>query len=216
MKTRIVIALALALAGCKQQAPQVSGEPTVPDHWTPTTPGDRGPGSIDPLPAAGEGKLAHRLSVEQLRNSLPALFGGDTWTVQQGNNPRNQAPALVVLSRTLGEADYIQSTQNNEDPTPLFAKFMDDMAGDVCRKAVNRDQAESGEKLVIKSPGDPDENLRFLRLKLHGLYVPPGSSEGITELRRLYDEVLADTGSAGEGWYTVCVAMLSAPEMMAY
>ena len=42
-----------------------------------------------------------------------------------------------VLSRTLGEADYVEVTENNVEATPLFAKFMDDMAAQVCSKALD-------------------------------------------------------------------------------
>jgi hypothetical protein len=155
------------------------------------------------------------MSVDQLRRSIPMLFGGITWTVDVQGRPVN---VFDSLSRTLGEADYIQVTESNGDPNPLFAKFMDDMAGQVCGQAVARDgqTPEASSRLVVREPGDPEANLRFLRLKLHGIYVPEGSTEGLGELRGLYEDILGDTGDAAQAWVGVCVAMLTSPEFMAY
>ena len=187
-----------------------TGEPVFDDMYTHANPASKGPAVLDPEDDAG--KEARRISVEQLRNSIPALFGGITWTFQAG---REQGNAFDLLSRTLGEPDYIAVTTENRDPSPLFAKYMDDMAGDVCGKAIARDQAGGQEKLVMVVD-DVDANLRFLRLKLHGIWVPDGSMEGLGDLRQLYDGVYGQTNDAAEAWLGVCVAMLTAPEMMAY
>lgn len=191
-------------------------EPTYGDHWTPTQPAPRGSASLGPESASAGDRVAHRLSVDQVRRSVPALFGGETWTVGNG---RNTSVGFDALARTLGEPDYIQSTTNNLDASPLFAKYMDDMAGDVCNKAVTRDRGATSpsEKLVVRHPTDVDQNLRFLRLKLHGILVPDGSTAGLDELRSLYEAVTRDAGGdVNQGWFAVCVAMLTAPEFMAY
>lgn len=221
-----------ALGGCDKK-PKAQAN-TIPDHWTQQNPADRGPGSLDPSnpgdPTGGPttdppqgrtggGKLARRISVDQLRGSIPALFGGITWSVPRGGN---QPPALQfeALSRTLGEADYVQATENNLEPSSLFAKFMDDMAGDLCKKAIDRDKDRAAppgtEKLIIHNETDVDANLRWMRLKFHGIHVPESSTAGIEELRRLYDDVLSDTAKVEDAWYGVCVAVLTAPEFMAY
>jgi hypothetical protein len=187
------------------------GEQIHGDAWDPNDPSPIGPAVLTPG-EAGSGKSARRMSVDQLRRSIPALFGGETWTIQIN---RLEGTAFDLLARTLGEPDYIQVTEANEDPSPLFAKFMDDMAGDVCGKAIERDQTGTGEKLVMRHE-DVDANLRFLRLKLHGIYVPDGSMEGLGDLRQLHDELLADGNDPGNAWFGVCVAMLTAPELMAY
>lgn len=222
-------AVTSVLAGCesKTQAPLGADkrgggtngggsgeEQTFADHWTQAIPTQEGTGTLDPNNLA-EGKHARRVSVDQLRNSIPALFGGLTWTIPVG---RNQVNGFDALSRTLGEADYIQATASNLDASPLFAKFMDDMAGDVCTKAIARDRTtpNASDRLVIRDRADVDGTLRFLRLKLHQIPVPDGSTEGLEELRQLYDDILRDTNDADTAWTGVCVAMITAPEFMAY
>ena len=208
-------------------SPSSPGEPTFDDHWNPqdpTEPADERKGSMRPASFTAsrhaarqprDGKAARRLTVAQLRASIPALFGGLTWT---NNNRPTGTVMFNSLSRTLGEADYLGQTEENREPNPIFFKFMDDMAGQVCTNAVAADTARTvaSERVVKPFAEDPDRNLRFLRLKLHGIHVPAGSTEGLTELRKLYDDVLADTRSADQAWSAVCVAMLTAPGFMAY
>lgn len=214
--------LALALWACDAQAPNTTTpdpvivpyvDPTVPDHWTPTSPVDQGPIDLEPPTAPLEGRVGRRINIDQLRRSIPALFDGITWTIGTGRNLR---VGFDQLSGSLGEADYIQATNENLEPTPLFAKFMDDMAGDVCAKAVARDATKpEGDRVVIASDSDVAASLRFLRLKLHGLYVPPGSTEGLEPYLELHQR-LQDSDGATTAWTGVCVAMLTAPEMMTY
>jgi hypothetical protein len=205
----------LLLIGCDASAPNLPTEtppPTVPDHWTTVTPDGRVPATIDPVAAPVEGKIARRLSVDQLRQSIPALFDGITWTTRG----REQNVMFDALSKTLGEPDYLGITAENLDASPLFAKFMDDMAGDVCTKAVARDESRPvGDRVLIIDDTDVAKSLRVLRLKLHGLYVPEGSSEGLEDYLVLHQSV-ATTEGASEAWKTVCVAMLTAPELMIY
>ena len=195
-------------------SPTAIPEPSFDDHWTQTAPDDHGPGDLTPV-IVREGKSAQRLSVSQLRASIPALFGGLTWTNGSRTNPLIM---FNTLSRTLGEADYVGVTAENRQPNPIFAKFMDDMAGQVCKGAVTADAAASGStpKSVVLYGTDVDKNLRYLRLKLHGVYVPDTSTEGLGELHQLYDDIMADTHDANQAWTGVCVAMLTAPEFMAY
>ncbi|MBK6686135.1 MAG: hypothetical protein IPG45_16800 [Deltaproteobacteria bacterium] len=212
---------ALTLWGCDVQAPNTTPDPvivpyvdpTVPDHWTPTTPTDQGPVDLDPPQAPLEGKVARRITIDQLRQSIPALFDGITWTIGTGRNARE---GFDQLSGSLGEADYIQATNENLEPTPLFAKFMDDMAGDVCAKAVARDATKpEGDRVVVASDSDVAASLRFLRLKLHGIYVPAGNTEGLEPYLELHQRLFESDG-ANTAWIGVCVAMLTAPEMMTY
>jgi hypothetical protein len=213
----LILLGAASIVACdaKQPTTPPNTDPMFQDHWSDTNPNDRGPGTIDPaMGAENEGKVARRLSVDELRRSIPEIFGGITWTVPVG---RNEQIGFNALSRTLGEADYIQSTVNNLDPTPLFLKFMDDMAGDVCQKAVDRDvMTPSPSDRILTRETDVDSNLRYLRLKLHGLHVPAGSMDGLEELRALYDDISSATGDTNQAWFGVCVAMVTAPEFMAY
>lgn len=220
MKSISIFILApLFAVACNAQNPETTpppgGDPMFRDHWTDTSPDNRGPGSVDPVVRAdSEGKVARRLSVDELRRSIPEIFGGITWTVPVG---RNEAVGFDQLSRTLGEADYIQSTVNNLDPTPLFLKFMDDMAGDVCEKAILQDAGTTrpADRIIVRET-NIDANLRYLRLKLHGLHVADDAMDGLVELRALYDDIVAESGDPNDGWFGVCVAMVTAPEFLAY
>jgi hypothetical protein len=214
--TIFAVSTLLACDAKPTNTPPPNTDPMFQDHWSDANPDDRGVGTVDPVAAKEtEGKVARRLSVDELRRSIPALFDGITWTVPIGRNM--QGVGFNALSRTLGEADYIQSTVNNLDPTPLFFKFMDDMAGDVCEKAIARDvMTPSPSDRIIMREADVDSNLRYLRLRLHGLQVANDSLDGIEDLRALYDELLTETGEANDAWFGVCVAMVTSPELIAY
>ncbi len=227
MKTRLTSMLGLWLSACallmgcggsdnQSAAPtQVPSEETFEESETEAPVDERGDVPLEPV-VVREGRAARRLSVDHLRRSIPMLFGGITWSVEARNG--REVVLFDGFSRTLGEADYIQVTETNNEPSPLFAKFMDDMAGQVCAKAIERDQdtPQAQDRLVVRHPDDVDANLRFLRLKLHGIYVPEDSTEGLIDLRQLHGEILNDTDDQRQAWLGVCVAMVTAPEFMAY
>lgn len=217
MTTAILLGTTLTLA-CGGGAiaplePDPSATPTPTASPSPS-PSESPHPTMPPEPAITP-RGAQRVTVAHLRRSIPRLFDGITWTNGARNNPR---PMFDVLSRTLGEADYVQATVPNTAPNPIFAKFMDDMAGQVCAQAVAADaQATSVlDKTVTPYGTDTLANLRYLRLKLHGIHVPDGSSEGLEALQALHDEIIAEGGTAADAWTGVCVAMLTAPETMAY
>ena len=196
--------------GC-YEAPSFQPARMMDHHWSPG--GERqveGPAVLHPDDVI-YGKMPRRLRVDQLRRSIPLLFNGITWTDAAGNDQFN------TMVATLGEADYNERYEDETAPSPLFAKFMDDMAGQVCGKAVARDgqQPDAAQRVLVPFPDDVLKNLRFLRLKFHGIYVPEDQTTGLLELRELYRSVQAETGAL-DGWYAVCIAMLTAPEFMTY
>ena len=207
--------LSLSVAGCTTSDPAAVAPPEIrhTDTFEPSGPTPRGPGVLRPG-LDDRGREARRMTVAQLRASIPALFDGVVWEGQVGNL---RAPMFDLLSRTLGEADYLQITQENTDPSPLFAKFMDDMAGMVCSTSVTNDRAKpAADRVVMPYDTDVAANIRWLRLKLHGIYVPEGETDGIEDLVQLHTDITNDTGDADQGWTGVCVAMLTAPEFLAY
>ena len=206
---RLYLACSILLFGFTNSACLDDVLPEHPNTWDSLLPTDHGSVSVYPEEEIF-GKRARRISVDNLRQSIPALFGGITWTNRNGS--QNQ---FDKLSQTLGEADYLNVTQENTEPSPLFAKFMDDMAGNVCEKALEEDGAGTSQHIMMY-PDDVDANLRFLRLKLHGIYVPADSTESLGDLRSLYDDIFALDNDAEKAWYGVCIAMLTAPEFMAY
>jgi hypothetical protein len=185
---------------------------TLPEHpteWNDLLPTDHGEVSVYPQEEVF-GKRARRISVDHLRQSIPALFGGISWT-----NPNGSQNQFDKLSQTLGEADYLNITLENREPSPLFAKFMDDMAGNVCEKALAQDTAGESWHIMVY-PDDVGANLRFLRLKFHGIYVPDDSNESLADLKALYEDILSLTNQPAQAWHGVCIALLTAPEFLAY
>ncbi|MDE0882895.1 MAG: hypothetical protein OSB21_09895 [Myxococcota bacterium] len=184
--------------------------PHFEEHWGTVADVDEGQnwGHPDQVP---QGQMPRRLEVEHLRNSIPLLFDGIQWT------DNLERPMWDVLSRTLGEADYLEITEMNNEPSPLFAKFMDDMAAQVCKKALDRDalNAQAETRLLLRYAGDVKQNLRWLRLKLHGVLVLPGDDSGLAGYDSLHETIVPQAG-VGKAWLGVCMAMLTAPDFLTY
>jgi len=212
------VLLAIGLMACESTTPTTVSDPAAAELWQPTATTQTSAPSAIPVTE----RSTRRVTVDQLRRSLPALFGGETWTYEGTGNGRDARTyqLLDTLSRTLGEADYNEVTTPNVDPSPLFQKFMEDLAAQLCAKGLARD-ADGGsdvEKLIVPYPTDVDANLRFLRLKFHGIYVSEDAetdTDGLDDLRGLYEAIEADTG-ANDAWLGVCIAMVTAPEFLAY
>lgn len=182
-------------------------------------------------PASGG---TQRLSVAQLRQSLPVLLGKDgagvdvTWRI-------GAAVGFDSRSATLGEADYLNRVDDDLEPSPLYLKFMFDMARDGCNRVITADAARgpsakvltrfvSATDTVASNPANVDRNLRALRLQFHGVKVADADDAGIAAYRKLFDDAVkaaagAATPNAGhvtEGWRAVCVGLLTAPEYHLY
>lgn len=207
---RVLLLPVLLVLAC-YEAPTFQPPQMMDHHWSPG--GERqeeGPALLHPDDVV-YGKMPRRLRVDQLRRSIPMLFDGITWTDAQGND------RFTTMVATLGEADYEERYEDETAPSPLFSKFMDDMAGQVCGKAVARDgqQQDPTQRVLMPYAEDVLRNLRFLRLKFHGIHVPEDSTVGLLGLRQLYRSVQAETGAL-DGWNAVCIAMITAPEFMTY
>tara|TARA_B100000609_G_scaffold199691_1_gene206780 strand:- start:8298 stop:8936 length:639 start_codon:yes stop_codon:yes gene_type:complete len=207
----------LWLFACEgQQVTKTADNPStgyINDHWSRIQPTQKK--TIRTQVSPSYGRLGRRLTLAQLRTMIPKLFDGMTWEDSRGNNLFNR------YARTLGEADYIYLTSTNRQATALFMKFMDDMATNLCDRAVSKDLAEKDEskRMVVLDQKDIDRTLRHLRLKFHTIYVPESTNKGIKQLRELYDNVLTQTGgssSTSRAWRSVCYAVLTAPEFFAY
>ena len=160
-------------------------------------------------------RSSRRITVDQLRRSIPLLFGGETWTTRF---QQREVEVIDGLARTLGEADFLEVTTPNVEPGPLFQKFMDDMAANLCTKSVTADLSGEGEGLVVRYSDNIDANLRFLRLKFHAIHVPEDTApedDGMEELRALYAD-LAAAHDISTAWIGVCIALVTAPEFLAY
>lgn|GEM_PF-996544 len=197
--------------------PSVKEVPPKPftNHWTPAT-------AQKPKKAPLQvflSRTARRMSLDKLKATIPYLFGGITWTDSRNRNMFDQ------LSLTLGKADYIEVTKNNNEVTKLFMKLMDDMATNVCKKVIPADakKAESARDFA-RFGSDVNKALRFIRLKFHGVFVASNSTAEIQQLRDLYNKVLAAAKKKGlntaqatdKAWELVCIATITSPEFFIY
>jgi hypothetical protein len=231
------VALALTLmlataAGCEDD----SGSPVVDDGGVdqgPLGPLDHDP--IDPNAKPQRSATVQRLSVQQLRRSLPVALGQD----QNGRDVEwrlRNLPGLDVMAGSLGEPDYIDSTEEVLEASPLYMKFMDDAARATCDQTHQSDfqKVNSGDRVVLRfaEPADTvasqpqaiDNNLRYLKLRFHAIRLDADDSDSIASLRTLFTtgvDISADGNPVDEddvraGWRLVCVAMLTAPEFHLY
>lgn len=201
----------------KVEVPNPNAPKPFEDHWNKAQPSASKKVVVGP----SFGRFSRRMSVDQLRRTIPRLFNGLSWTYVSRGRTYNY---FDTLSRTLGEADYNQINESSRESTSLFMKFMDDMAGNVCNKAVDADlkQTDTSKLSVVRYKEDIDKTLRFLRLKFHAIHVSATSTEGIVHLRKLFDEIVKTSkskdkaGKEAEAWKGVCIALLTSPEFFAY
>lgn len=226
----ILVSAATAGFACSSGS---SGPALDVDPGGDAVPADHPP--IDPSKRPVESATTRRLSVAQLRGSFPVAMGKDeldndiTWILYS-------KPALDRLSDVLGEADYANRTDDNLEPSPLYVKFMDAAARDVCNRTLAADALRTDattrvltryvEKIdtVATNPTGVDANLRYLKLRFHGVKVQEGDDTLIAPLRTLFTEAVTAAAAGGtvyesdvkEGWRVVCVALLTAPEFHLY
>jgi hypothetical protein len=205
-----------------------NGKPVDQTSNTDVNPTDHPP--LDPpITSAGN----RRLSVEQLRRSFPIVFGKDadgvpiTWMI-------GSKKGFDDNSDTLGEADYINTTEDNLEPSPLYVKFIDDAARDACNRRLTADLAASAPAASVlyakmasttdTSATAVDANLRHLALRFWGVKLTADDTTTMAPMHQLFDKAVA-SAAAGEtpteadvkeGWRAVCVALVTAPEFHIY
>jgi hypothetical protein len=229
--------LGLALVACNGGGSGPGGSGSGGGTPVSLDPGGNAP-PIDhpPLPADKrpvDSSLPQRLSVEQLRGTYPVVLGNDvngvgiTWMI--GTNA-----ALDTMSSTLGEADYATTTADDLTPSPLYAKFMNDAARDVCQRVLDADAAreEMSDRVLLhevdpSDVGTPsttaiDANIRYLKLRFQGIKVAASDDTMVLPVRKAFLAGVAASTShtpatqAESGWRVVCVALLTAPEFHIY
>ncbi len=197
--------------------------------------GNVNPVDHPPLDPPLTSALPNRLSIEQLRRSVPVAMGQDltggpiTWMV-------GSKTGYDANSGTLGEADFLDNTQDNLEPSPLYLKFADDAARDVCKKTLDADVKRTDKTTrsilrhvektdTVKSAASAvDDNLRYLKLRFHGTKLSAGDDTVIAPYRTMFDQVVTKEAAGAtpteahvrEGWHVVCVALLTAPEFHLY
>jgi len=193
----------------------------------PAMPVDHPP--LPPLELGSKSSQAQRLTVQQLRLTYPAVLGADaagkpiTWRLGDGR------AGLDVMARPMGEPDYVFTTDEVLEPSPLYTKFVDDAARNVCDQALKADATAAPGKRVLTRKCDPmkdtlqsnpqavRDNLRYLKLRLHGVKIAATYDAAVARLATLFDEAAKGAkGSTSEGWRTVCVALLTDAEFHTY
>jgi hypothetical protein len=223
---------AFALCGCEGKSRSTMSLNQAPETQLPSNHPQSTVEQTPPEVATTSGRAPRRVSIEQLRASFPVVFGNDlggapiTWTNEYGEN------GFSAYAGTLGEPDYADTTDENLDPSPLYVKFMDDAARNACGKALEADygRTDPASRVIIRHAGLNDlvttsaqakaaieKNLRYLRLRFHGIKVAATEDQPIATLRDLFTQsAQANAGSAKEGWRAVCVALTVAPEFHLY
>lgn len=180
--------------------------------WSQTTPGAPSQTTLK----AYLKRKARRMSVSKIENTIKSMLN-TTWT--QTINGK-QVDMFQNLSLTLGRADYKELTKSNDEVTKLFMKLMDDMAANVCPKAVANDLKAGtpmNKRNFVRDPNNVDNTLRFIRLTFHGVFIAPGNTSNISALKTLYNKAIQHkNGSRQKAWELICIATLTSPEFYIY
>jgi hypothetical protein len=197
---------------------EATAEPAGPGLPVDHPPVELAPASLGPK----------RLTVDMLQASLPVVAGTGadgrpiTWTITRAGR-EVEALSSEGLGRSLGRPDYVQITEEAALPTPLYAKFVDDMARDVCAKMVRADLATSGTRSLVRfasleAPAERaavEENLRYLMLRFLGQKVAPDDGAAVADLLTLF-ETAGGSADPQAGWTAVCVGLLTSPGFHLY
>ncbi|MBK9261645.1 MAG: hypothetical protein IPM54_17800 [Polyangiaceae bacterium] len=217
MKIHLSILALVALSGCSSgdaRDANTESKGTVP--------------ALDGHPIPGGG--VRRLTVDELQASVPVVAGMDengnaiTWTVKKGSNTY-EGFSNEGYGASLGRPDYVVTTAENPEPSPLYAKFARDMALDVCGKIMKADLARAaGEPTTLwhmtkvdgtATAATNQENTKYLVLRFLGLRLVDGDPM-LASLESVRAEAAANpkdpAGNAeAQGWHAVCVALFQDP-----
>ena len=196
---------------------------------------------LDPIAPPTRSRVGKRMTVEQLRATIPIVAGRDedgdiiTWRVNAGTNPTGtEMLSDNQLGPLLGDPDYIERVEEPAIPNALYVKLMDDMARQVCTNMAEADRkrADTDARVLTREiPIDSvdvaliEQNLRYLHLRFYGERAAADDEPTIDALRELFfvahDEAVDEGDPVGktailEGWRVVCIAMLKSPEFHLY
>lgn len=177
----------------------------------------------EPAPEPAE-RQPTRMTVQQIARSIPVVTGGIEWIEDFGQGPVN---ILATLAATLGAPDYKLRTEENMEPSLIIAKFMQDAAGRICVRWVDKElTAPLAERTLIGhdpreslDPAQVKDNLRRLQLRFFSRYVAPDDDDTIADLVELFDTASSGASAgkgAQDGWLAVCLALMTDPEFVIY
>ena len=168
----------------------------------------------DPLPPpmippslAVASRGPRRLTVSELERSWESIGGFEPNTIR----------LPVDLARSLGEPDWLSTTEVNLEPSPLFMKFMIDLSSILCQQILVLDaQRPVEQRILLRYADDIDRNIRYLRLRFWALDTAPDDTTNLSRLRTVYDSATQGRNSSFDGWFAVCIALSTAPEFLLY
>lgn len=149
------------------------------------------------------GRRLRRVSVAQFAASLEVATG-QRW------------PDVAQFANAMGEANFVETTEEDLGLTVAFEKFAQDAALYTCRAAVEADLRGGDTILRYASPDETDEehlreNLRYLLLRFLGQDVATDSSSLDPWL-----ELVTSVPLPAERWTAVCVGLITHPDFLAY
>lgn len=228
MNRALLFLFGLAAACSGKAGAIVTDDPNAAGHVgvesEPAGPFDHPPVDIPP-----RSRGTRRLSVDMLEGSVPVVAGAraDGTPIQWTRTVKGRAVSRFELGEygaALGRPDYRTTTEEPIEPNALYAKFMDDMARDVCGQMITADAArpEGAEGSLARfapldeagTPAQIGENLRYLKLRFLGQHSADGDDAAVADLRAVYDAAAVD--APREGWRAVCVALFDSPAFHVY
>lgn len=172
----------------------------------------------------GATRPRRRVDIDQLRANIERVTGGIRWT--RPGDGTELVDRFEELQGTLGVPDYLDTTNEERQPTLLFEKFLSDAARDVCADLVQREAGLPEPQrsfLVGLSPLDSwatnpsaiEANVQRLLLLWHGRRVEPGSPQ-IHRWLSLYQGAEHIEGEPVRAWRAVCQALFLHPDFTSY
>lgn len=148
--------------------------------------------------------VPRRLSIDQLERAIDSVA--------------NLAPGTVklpaALSVTLGRPDYQRVTEENLEPTPLFMKFLFDIAVGVCSSVSDGEAARPVADRLMTRFSTRDENLKFMALRFTGLDGP--AAEPLVQRLITVHTAASSSPKPRAGYEAACVALITSPEFLLY
>ncbi len=213
----VVLLVCLSVA-CSDENVDSPGDPDVSTH------ADTEQDTKVPTPAVLPARQVRRMSIDQLKQSIPIVTSGLEWIEDFGEGPMDM---LSILAATLGAPDYLLVTQENLEPSLIIAKFMQDASHRICPKWIARDKSlpVSERSLVIHEDWNSlDEtlvkaNIRALLFRFFARVVASDDDASIVDLYELFDAAVSNSpivNKAEDGWLALCLALMTEPDFVLY
>lgn len=204
LKLAVVVGL---LSGCdaKNAMPPSETPPRIKPEVLPQVQPDMG---VDHSDIPGINVLSRgprRMSVDQIERSIEKI----------GELPAGTVVLDPSLALALGYPDYLRVTEESLEPSPLFMKFMMDLAGYICTGLSDYDPMRPMEQRVLTRFNTKEENIRYMLFRFTGIEGPDGDTY-VSRLTSVWDESVSGARGEKGGPEAVCMALFTSPEFLIY